>query len=114
MTEAVPRAASFPTERERVLDPPDELGRLRARAPMNRMTYADGHEGWLVTGYAAARAILADPRFSSRPELLHSPILQRALRPEDMTVPPGFFIRTDPPEHTRFRRLLTGQFTVRR
>ena len=27
---------------------------------------------------------------------------------------PGFFIGMDPPEHTRYRRLLTGQFTVRR
>ncbi|MEW9527528.1 cytochrome P450 [Microbispora sp. NPDC049125] len=114
MTEAVPRAASFPTARERIFDPPDELRRLREEAPLHRMTYADGHEGWLVTGYAAVRAILADPRFSSRPEQLHSPIPQRAARPEDMSVPPGFFIRTDPPEHTRYRRLLTGQFTVRR
>jgi cytochrome P450 len=28
--------------------------------------------------------------------------------------PPGFFIGMDPPHHTRLRRLLTGQFTVRR
>ncbi|WP_232236181.1 cytochrome P450 [Nocardia sp. BMG51109] len=27
---------------------------------------------------------------------------------------PGFFMEMDPPEHTRFRRLLTAQFTVRR
>jgi hypothetical protein len=26
----------------------------------------------------------------------------------------GFFVFMDPPEHTRLRRLLTGQFTVRR
>jgi cytochrome P450 len=28
--------------------------------------------------------------------------------------PPGMFIGVDPPEHTRYRRLLTGKFTVRR
>ncbi|GGZ87827.1 cytochrome P450 [Streptomyces bluensis] len=28
--------------------------------------------------------------------------------------PPGFFLLMDPPDHTRYRRLLTGQFTVRR
>ena len=28
--------------------------------------------------------------------------------------PPGMFIGIDPPEHTRYRRLLTGAFTVRR
>jgi cytochrome P450 len=27
---------------------------------------------------------------------------------------PGFFLTMDPPDHTRYRRLLTGQFTVRR
>ncbi len=69
----------------------------------------------MVTGYAEARAILADPRFSTRPELLHSPFPQRPIRQEDLDrLPPGFFIRMDPPDHTRFRKLLTGQFTVRR
>lgn len=115
MTEALPHRETFPITRERALDPPDELGRWQEETPVRRMTYPDGHEGWVVTGYAAARAILADPRFSTRPELLHSPFPQRPIRQEDLDrLPPGFFIRMDPPEHTRFRKLLTGQFTVRR
>ncbi|WP_433499122.1 cytochrome P450 [Sphaerimonospora sp. CA-214678] len=115
MTEATPRLVTFPTARERPLDPPDELGRWQEETPVRRMTYPDGHEGWVVTGYAEARAILADPRFSTRPELLHSPFPQRPIRQEDLDrLPPGFFIRMDPPDHTRFRKLLTGQFTVRR
>ncbi|WP_169949757.1 cytochrome P450 [Microbispora sp. H11081] len=113
MTEATPRVVTFPLARERAFDPPDELTRCRAEAPVQRMLYPDGHEGWLVTGYAEARAILADSRFSTRPELLHSPIAQRGeLNEEPLT--PGFFVRMDAPEHTRYRRLLTGQFTVRR
>ncbi|MEV0616026.1 cytochrome P450 [Nonomuraea sp. NPDC050404] len=106
---------TLPTARQRPLDPPDEVTRLREQAPLHRMTYADGHLGWLVTGYAAARAVLASPHFSNRPETQHSPISRRglALR-KDFRVPPGFFLRMDAPEHTRFRRLLTGQFTVRR
>ncbi|MGN9839514.1 cytochrome P450 [Nonomuraea sp. H19] len=101
--------------RQRPLDPPDEITKLRQQATMHRMTYADGHRGWLVTGYAAARAVLADPRFSNRPEKMHPPIPQRVgFQRKDFRVPPGFFLRTDPPEHTRYRRLLTGQFTVRR
>lgn len=113
MTEATPRLAFLPLDRERTFDPPDELRRRRAEAPIQRMLYPDGHEGWLVTGYAEARAILADARFSSRPELLHSPIPQRG-NFNEMPVPPGFFLRMDPPDHTRYRRLLTGEFTVRR
>ncbi|XVQ86286.1 cytochrome P450 [Microbispora siamensis] len=113
MTEATPRLATYPLTRERAFDPPDELARRRAEAPIQRMTYADGHEGWLVTGYAESRAILADNRFTTRTELLHSPIPQRGeFNKEPLT--PGFFLRMDPPEHTRYRRLLTGQFTVRR
>ncbi|MGI5270733.1 cytochrome P450 [Nonomuraea sp. CA-218870] len=107
------------TERERPFDPPDTYARLRERGTVHRMRFADGHEGWLVTGHAAARAVLADPRFSNRPELAHPPLAARAglteeIRSQEFKLPPGFFLRTDAPEHTRYRRLLTGQFTVRR
>ncbi|MEV0384507.1 cytochrome P450 [Nonomuraea sp. NPDC050643] len=107
---------TLPTARRRPLDPPDEVMELREQASIHRMTYADGHHGWLVTGYAAARAVLAHPAFSNRPENLHSPIRSRAelAAKEDFRVPPGFFLRMDEPEHARFRKLLTGQFTVRR
>jgi cytochrome P450 len=107
---------TLPIARQRPLDPPDEITERARLAPMHRMTYADGHVGWLVTGYAAARAVLADPRFSNRPDNMHPPIATRVdlLKKQDFRLPPGFFLRTDPPEHTRYRRLLTGQFTVRR
>ncbi|GAA3699236.1 cytochrome P450 [Nonomuraea antimicrobica] len=107
---------TLPTARQRPLDPPDEVTRLRQQAAIHRMTYADGHQGWLVTGYAAARAILAHPHFSNLAENMHPPIAARMeLRKEpEFRSPPGFFLRMDAPEHTRFRKLLTGQFTVRR
>ncbi|MEW9548712.1 cytochrome P450 [Nonomuraea sp. NPDC050783] len=107
---------TLPMVRQRPLDPPDELGELRRQASMHHLTFADGHVGWLVTGYAAARAVLADPAFSNRPEHMHPPIPSRMqlMRREDLKVLPGMFLRTDPPEHTRYRKLLTGQFTVRR
>jgi cytochrome P450 len=99
----------------RPFDPPDELTKLRTERPLARMAYPDGHEGWLVTSYALNRAVLADTRFSSRQELLRSPFpgagaMAGTLPP----VEPGMFIGADPPEHTRYRRLLTGKFTVRR
>ncbi|GAA1268839.1 cytochrome P450 [Planotetraspora silvatica] len=113
MTEAIP-GLTYTTARERPFDPPDELTRVREETPLHRMIYADDHEGWLVTGYALARAVLAHPSFSTRPELLHPPIQNRLIKMKEFTTPPGFFIRMDPPDHTRFRKLLTGQFTVRR
>ncbi|MEU7833245.1 MULTISPECIES: cytochrome P450 [unclassified Nonomuraea] len=104
------------TTRQRPFDPPDEIAELREQTPIHRMTYADGHLGWIVTGYSAARAVLADARFSNRPELIHPPIPARLqlAKEQGFRVPPGFFLRMDAPEHTRYRKLLTGQFTVRR
>jgi cytochrome P450 len=92
-------------------DPPPELAKL---PPMARLDYPDGHAGWLATGYEAARVVLSDPRFSTRQELKHNPIRMTSPFGQDRPAPPGMFATTDPPEHTRYRRLLTGQFTVRR
>ncbi|WP_308312725.1 cytochrome P450 [Streptomyces sp. ISL-11] len=78
------------------------------------MTFANGHLGWLVTGYSAARAVLSDPRFSARGELKHPPVPRALTLEESPAAPPGMFIQHDDPEHQRYRRLLTGQFTVRR
>ncbi|MFD7666099.1 cytochrome P450 [Streptomyces sp. NPDC059788] len=108
---------TLPTDRRTgcPFDPPAELTAL-ADKPLRRMRYADGHIGWLATGHAAARTVLSDPRFSSRYELQHLPMPMAGL--EEMTaIPPapvGDFLGLDAPEHTRFRRLLTGKFTVRR
>ncbi|MFF1648579.1 cytochrome P450 [Streptomyces sp. NPDC058240] len=106
---------TLPTDRRTgcPFDPPAELTALSDK-PMRRMRYADGHVGRLVTGHAAARAILADPRFSSRYELLHLPMPMAGVSGELPPAPVGDIIGLDAPEHTRYRRLLTGKFTVRR
>ncbi|GAA5165998.1 cytochrome P450 [Pseudonocardia eucalypti] len=91
-------------------DPPAGLTGL---AGLTRMTYPDGHVGWLATGHRAARTVLADPRFSARYELMHHPFPgagSGTLTP----APPGDMLGVDPPEHTRYRRLLAGRFSVRR
>jgi cytochrome P450 len=109
--------AQLPTARPagRPFDPPTELTRLRAESPLVRMAYPDGHVGWLATNYRLNREILADARFSSRQELLHTPTPGAATKAGLLPpAPPGMFIGVDPPEHTRYRRLLTGKFTVRR
>ncbi|GGT42474.1 cytochrome P450 [Nonomuraea spiralis] len=107
-------AVVFPVVRSSPFDPPDDLRRWQEQAPIHSLTYPGGHEGWLVTGYAAARAVLADPRFSSRLENLRWPIAWEGLDPAGFVQPPGFFMQLDPPDHTRLRRHLSAQFTVRR
>ncbi|WP_097867419.1 cytochrome P450 [Streptomyces sp. rh34] len=105
----------LPTDRHTgcPFDPPAGLTALSDR-PVRRLRYADGHVGRLVTGHAAARAVLADPRFSSRYELLHLPMPMEGAPGELPPAPVGDIIGLDAPEHTRYRRLLAGRFTVRR
>ncbi|MFC7381351.1 cytochrome P450 [Sphaerisporangium rhizosphaerae] len=113
MTHAMSRPVTLSLERPNPFDPPGELARWREEGPIRPMLYADGHVGWLVTGYAAARAVLADPRFSTDLKVLHPPVGGRLTQAMFADVP-GFFLHQDPPEHTRVRGLLTGQFTLRR
>lgn len=105
--------AALPTTRPATspVDPPTELGELRATAPLVRMTFPDGHEGWLATGYSIVRTILSDSRFSTRYEIGHYPMADAGAMPP---AEPGDMQGVDAPEHTRYRKLLAGRFTVRR
>src|SRR2546423_9477764 len=108
------RITALPTRRhpDRPFDPPPELAEIRERHPLVRMTYPDGHDGWLATGYQAVRTILGDRRVSNRYELVHLPM--EGAPPELPPATPGDLTGIDPPEHTRLRRQLIGYFTVRR
>ncbi|MGY2092918.1 cytochrome P450 [Nocardia gipuzkoensis] len=119
MTRTVPIPHGLPMERDAgPFDPPREITRLREARPVSPMTFPDGHEGWLITGYDAVRRLMADTRFSSRQDIgvLHVPYeipgMPAATEPSPQI--PGLFIAMDPPDHTRLRRKLTGAFTVRR
>ncbi|MGW6503627.1 cytochrome P450 [Nonomuraea angiospora] len=91
-------------------DPAPEVTALRAEQPIARLAAPEGAPGvWLVTGYGLVRQILADPRFSSRYETQYFP--QMGYLPP---APVGDLTGMDAPQHTRFRKLLAGKFTVRR
>ncbi|GAA4818577.1 cytochrome P450 [Streptomyces ziwulingensis] len=115
MTDASPHVTELPIERPDgcPFAPPPKFRELNDQHPISRMSYPDGHRGWLVTGHALAREVLADRRFSSRRELMHIPFPGMGdvkLSPAT----PGLFTAMDPPEHSRYRKLLAGKFTVRR
>ncbi|MFF1278935.1 MULTISPECIES: cytochrome P450 [Streptomyces] len=111
MTQTSPEPVALPTVRDCPFDPPPELIRLSTEAPLQPLAFPDGSVGWLATGHEVVRTILNDARFSARMELLRMPVPY----PWQATpAPPGFFVGMDAPEHTRYRKLLTGQFTVRR
>jgi cytochrome P450 len=99
-------------------DPVPELAELRAGAGLERVRTMFGMDAWLITRYADVREVLSDPaRFSN------SHVMSPGARPPGMPhVSPeeierrraGNLLAHDPPEHTRLRRLLTPEFTVRR
>jgi cytochrome P450 len=68
-----------------------------------------GEDCWLVTRYADVRAVLGDPRFSRAAALDHD-----VPRLSERTDDAGGILSTDPPEHTRLRRLVAKAFTTRR
>ncbi|MEV6200143.1 cytochrome P450 [Streptomyces sp. NPDC051771] len=110
MSESVHTVTELPAERRKgcPFDPPAELLDARRHGPISRYTHPGGKPGWLVTGYDLARSVLADPRFSSRKDLLN--VVDFELPP----APPGEFLLMDDPEHSRYRKPLVGKFTVRR
>jgi cytochrome P450 len=94
-------------------DPPAELLDARRHGPISRYTFPGSRPGWLITGYELVRSVLADPRFSSRKELMLHPTIDFG----DMEIPPappGEFLLMDDPRHRRYRKPLMGKFTVRR
>ncbi|MBT2231939.1 cytochrome P450 [Nonomuraea sp. NEAU-A123] len=105
------QAQPLETDRPNPFDPPVEL---RNRPLLSRLAYPDGHLGWVATGYAVTRAILADPRFSTRRELLHQPVGGERAHQRPTPAEPGIFPHMDPPDHTRYRRLLSRHFGSRR
>ncbi|WP_320065573.1 cytochrome P450 [Micromonospora sp. RTGN7] len=105
-------------ERDDAFTPPAALMALAEQSPVVRATLPGGDPFWLVSGYEEARAVLVDPRFSADRFQYHPRFkeLPEQLREQlrDDKARAGSFINMDPPEHNRYRKLLTGQFTLRR
>jgi cytochrome P450 len=93
-------------------DPHALYRRLRPGGSAHPVTFPNGWPGWLVTSYEDARRLLADPRLSK--DLARGVAL----------FPPGTagsyasplqanMLNSDPPDHTRLRRLVGKAFTGR-
>lgn len=89
------------------INPAPELRRIRSEQPVfsvrRLLSTGDSWNMWLLTKYADVR------------ELLSSRDTSNSLgRSESAAAQPGFLVSLDPPDHTRIRRMLTGQFSMRR
>jgi len=90
------------------LDPIAELGARRTDEPVSKLELPFGITAWLVTGYPAAKEVLGDATsFSNAFGNLTS-------GGTDDEQDPGGLGMTDPPYHTRLRKMLTPEFTMRR
>jgi cytochrome P450 len=71
-------------------------------------------EGWLITGHAACRAALADPRLrkDSASERFAEHLGFTGAGPGRALT--AHMLNSDPPDHTRLRKLVQKAFTVRR
>jgi cytochrome P450 len=104
----VPDRLAWPLHRDGV-DPVTRLGELRAEQPVAKLTSFLGMDVWLVTGDAEARQVLSDTSGYSNDI---RPFMGSRGSTTDGDI--GGLGFTDPPEHTRLRKLLTPEFTMRR
>ncbi|MEV6112682.1 cytochrome P450 [Streptomyces sp. NPDC052109] len=103
---------AFPQDRTCPYHPPTGYQPLRDGRPLSRVTLFDGREVWAVTGHAAARALLSDPRLSSDRRHPEFPVpAERFQGIRDRRVA---LLGLDDPEHNRQRRMMIPEFTVRR
>jgi cytochrome P450 len=99
-----------PTQDPRFLqDPYPTFAAMRSSCPVQPLpTGSGGHPGYVVTGYAEAREALGDARLSKDTAAFFAgKKSRRRLHPAVAHT----MLATDPPRHTRLRKLVTKAFT---
>lgn len=89
-------------------DPYPVYAALRARGPVHRVRMPEGHDAWLIVGYEAGRAALADESLSKEWRNA-APDVGAAQVSSGVTM-----LSSDAPRHTRLRKLVAREFTTRR
>jgi len=90
------------------------LEELREAAPVHWVSQ-QGLESWIVTRYDEVRFVLGDPRFIKAPETVPEALRRfKAAFGSQEESEVRSLLATDPPDHTRLRRLVGKAFTPRR
>ncbi|MEV7026840.1 cytochrome P450 [Kitasatospora sp. NPDC093558] len=92
--------------------PPPAYTDAARTGSVSRAALPDGTPIWLVTGYADVRTVLSDHRFSADARHPTFPLFTPERR--ELIAENPAFIRLDDPEHARLRRMVTGDFLVKR
>ncbi|MFD8986095.1 cytochrome P450 [Streptomyces sp. NPDC059564] len=95
-----------------VRDPYPVYARLRARGPVHHVRTPDGEELWLVVGHEACRTAFTDPRLSR--DWRRSGDIGQIINADRDHPVLAHMLMSDPPDHTRLRRLVAREFTPRR
>jgi cytochrome P450 len=81
--------------------------------PLTKVTLRGGQEVWAVSRHADVRAMLTNPAFSSNRAHPNFPFLGERRVARDRALKPTLLMM-DPPEHGPARRMVVGEFTVKR
>ena len=104
--------------RRSAFDPAPELTAARENdGGVSRITTPFGTTAWLLTRHDDVRAVLADATRFSNAATMRDLAASRGVAtddPEIVAAGVGNLLVSDPPVHTRLRRMLTGAFTMRR
>ncbi|MER5772298.1 cytochrome P450 [Streptomyces sp. NPDC001985] len=85
---------------------------LRETAPVCPMRPRHGIDTYLITRYEDARAALSDPRFSK--DMYGAMESYRRIFGDSSVALDDHMLNSDPPKHTRLRKLVSSGFTPRR
>jgi cytochrome P450 len=102
--------------RRDAFNPTPELREIRETSGVRTVRNAFGMQVYLVTRHDDIKEVLSDhERFSNgRPPGFALPGAPDISAEEQASANAGNLLGLDPPEHQRLRRMLTGEFTVRR
>ncbi|RAG87567.1 cytochrome P450 [Streptacidiphilus pinicola] len=92
--------------------PPPAYQEALEQRPVTPVSLWDGSRAWLVTRHEDVRSVMGDRRFSADARHPGFPFLSDGRR--ELAAQNPSFIRMDDPEHARFRRMLTGDFIIKR
>ncbi|MFV2011050.1 MULTISPECIES: cytochrome P450 family protein [unclassified Micromonospora] len=96
-----------------IADPYPTLARIRSNGPVSILHSDEGLPMWVIARYRDVRAALADPRFrqdARRAQALADDRVAGVTLGGDVV----HMLNSDPPDHTRLRRLIHAAFTARR
>jgi cytochrome P450 len=93
------------------LNPVPGLAERQQDEPVSKLEFPFGITAWLVTGYDDVKAVIGDTKTYSND---FSNVVATAGGQASAEQDPGGLGFSDPPHHTRLRKALTPEFTVRR